>query len=589
VTALAALLAAAKEHLTGGRAGEAVALLERAAALDPGSAGVQANLGHALRRAGRLAEAEAALRRAVALDPSMGPAHLALGMAVEQAGRIGEAAEHYRRAVALVPDSVQAQTRLGVALLALGDATGAEAAHRAVVAANPAIAEAQVNLAAALSAQGRDGEAEAACRRAIGLNPRLALAHAALGGVLAQQGRHGEALAACRRAVALDPDLPVAQTNLAGALRLCGLDAEAEAAARRALALDPGAAAAWRNLGAALDAEGRPAAAMEAFDRALAIAPADAEIRFARALTLLRGGDFGRGLAEYEWRWDTRAQRAGRRTFAQPQWRGEDVAGRTILLHAEQGLGDTIQFARYAALAAERGARVLLEVQPALVRLLSGLDGVERVLARGEALPAFDLHCPLLSLPLALATTPATIPAAIPYLRAEPERAAAWRARLEQRPGFRVGIAWQGNPHSIADLGRSAPLAAFAPLAAVPGVRLIALQKGPGSEQLAALPAVEDLGNGLDPGPDAFLDTAAAMMALDLVVSVDTAAAHLAGALGRPVWIALKSVPDWRWLLDRADTPWYPTARLFRQRQPGDWPGVFAAIAAALKAEVERR
>jgi tetratricopeptide (TPR) repeat protein len=586
---LARLLAAAKDHLAAGRAGEAADLLRRAVALAPDSAATRANLGHALRAAGRSAEAEAALRRAIALDPRLVSAHLALGIVLEQRGARTEAIGLFRRAVSLAPGDARALTHLGAALLADGDATGAESAHRAAVEANPAVAEARVNLAAALSALGRDADAEAECRQAIALKPGLALAHAALGGVLSRQGKHEQALQACRAAVRLDPGLAAAQTNLAGALLLTGASTEAEAAARRALAVAPASPDALRNLGAALDAQAKPAAALEAFDRALAIAPDDAEIHFARALTLLRGGDFAQGLAGYEWRWRTRAQRAAWRDFPQPQWRGEDIAGKTLLLHAEQGLGDAIQFARYAPVAAGRGARVLLEVQPGLVRLLSGIEGVQRIVARGEALPPFDLHCPLLSLPLALGTTPATIPANVPYLRAEPERAAAWRARLAAKPGLRVGLCWQGNPQGVADLGRSPPLAALAPLAAVPGVRLIALQKGVGREQLAAAPRVEDPGEGFDAGPHAFLDTAAAMMALDLVISADTAPAHLAGALGRPVWIALKRVADWRWMLDRDDTPWYPTAWLFRQDAPGDWAGVFARMARALEREIEGR
>jgi hypothetical protein len=255
-----------------------------------------------------------------------------------------------------------------------------------------------------------------------------------------------------------------------------------------------------------------------------------------------------------------------------------------LLLHAEQGLGDILQFCRYAPLLAERGAEVVLEVPRTLVRLLGGLSGKVTLVARGDPLPDFDLHCPLMSVPGRLATTVEMIPAPVPYVAADAVRAAHWTARLPA-DGLRIGIGWQGNPAGTVDRGRSAPLAAFAPLARVPGVRLISLQRHHGLDQLERLPdgmTVDTLGGDFDSGPDAFLDAAVVMANLDLVISTDTAIVHLAGALGRPVWVALKAVPHWTWMIDREDSPWYPSARLFRQVTDGDWRGVFDRMAAEL-------
>jgi hypothetical protein len=269
------------------------------------------------------------------------------------------------------------------------------------------------------------------------------------------------------------------------------------------------------------------------------------------------------------------------RGLAKPRWRGEALAGRTLLIHAEQGLGDTIQFCRYPF---PRDGAVIFEAQPRIARLLSGLTNAPRIVRVGDPLPAFDLTCPLMSLPAIGGMTEADLCGTMPYLSAEPDLVARWRARVGDH-GFRVGIAWQGNPARREDRGRSIALEHFRALASVPGVRLISLQKDAGGEQLTAgLAGVESLGPDFDAGPDGFIDTAAVMMNLDLVISSDTAVPHLAGALGRKVWVALRSVPDWRWLTGRTDSPWYPTMRLFRQTTRDDWGPVFAAMAEALAA-----
>jgi hypothetical protein len=303
-------------------------------------------------------------------------------------------------------------------------------------------------------------------------------------------------------------------------------------------------------------------------------------------------GNFRRGWPQYEARFRVPALRIPNRDFAVPQWDGtQPLDGKTLLIHAEQGLGDTIQFARYVPLLRERGATVEFEVMPQLEALMGSLPGNARILAKGATLPPVDFHCPLLSLPLAFDTQLATIPDATPYLAAQPDRVALWAERLQAIGGLRIGIAWQGNPQverMIWARGRSMPLTALVPLTEVPDVTLVSLQKGAGAEQLREAPfrdRIVDLGEKFDQGPDAFLDCAAVMANLDLVITTDTSIAHLAGALGRPVWVALNAAADWRWLLERTDSPWYPGMRLFRQpdRTRG-WDPVAADLCKALYA-----
>jgi len=475
----------------------------------------------------------------------------ALAEAHHRAGRLDQAVELYRAALALEPGHAESLHRLGT--------IAAETGHGA--------------LAAEL------------LRRAVAADGAVAAHHAGLGNALHDLGRF-EAAAAChRRALELEPGNLVARVNLGNALRELGrLD---EAAAELGLAAEraPGHPAVHLSLGCALHELGRPDEAAACHRRALALAPDNPEAHWNLGLALLLAGDLAAGWPEYAWR--RLAEGGPRRSFPRPAWDGGDLAGRTILLHAEQGLGDVLQFIRYLPWIKARGAAVTIVESPtALLRLLRGVAGIDRLIPTGgAALPEHDRHAPLPELPHLFATTEDTIPAAVPYLSPEPELVAMWRERLAAGPpGLKVGIAWQGNPHGRIDRGRSPPLAALAPLAAVPGVRLISLQRRDGLEQLAGLPGgmvIESLGDDVDTG-GAFTDTAAIMATLDLVISSDTAIAHLAGALGVPAWVALKRVPDWRWQLGRADSPWYPTLRLFRQSRDGDWDGVFRAIAAAL-------
>jgi len=458
----------------------------------------------------------------------------------------------------------------------------AEQICRHIVARQPKHAEAHNNLGNLLAEKGQFDEAITTYRQAIALVPNYAEAHSNLGNALTKQGQLDEALAAYRRAIALNPNLPDAQSNLGAVLRTKGQLDEAIAAHRRAIALRPNFPAAHSNLGVALRDKGQLDDAIAAYRQAIEFNPNIADLHYNLAFALLLQGDFQQGWKEHEWRWKFKEFSSTRRNLAQPLWNGSDLTGRTILLHAEQGLGDTIQFVRYVPLVAERGGKVIFGGQPQLRRLLQGVPGIAKWLAAGEVIPPFDVHCPLLSLPLAFRTTLESIPSKLPYLFPDPELLRAWRPKLAAYPAqLKVGVAWAGKPTHENDRNRSMTLAQLAPLMQVPGARFFSLQKGEPAAQARTLPAALRLVDWTDDLND-FADTAALIANLDLVISVDTAVAHLAGAMGKPVWLMLPFAPDWRWLLDQSDSPWYPTMRLFRQTVRAEWNSVILRIADAL-------
>lgn len=464
---------------------------------------------------------------------------------------------------------------------------------------------------------GRFAEAESLCREALRRNETDAEAWRLLGLSQGKQNRFDDAVESYRRAVALRPDFFDAWFNLANAVRSTGNLAEAVLTYDRALALSPNHSGSWNNRGIALLDQDRFTEAVESFDRALRTQPDHVGAlnnrgnalqqlhRFAEASECYRGllriqpnhPDGGPHQAFLELLqgnlpagWELFESRRRRASWQDPKLPGpeltslQEAAGKRILVYQEQGLGDTIQFCRYAQMLAAHAVEVFLLPQPRLPRLLRSLTGVRILGDGGTTIATCDRHIPLLSLPRIFGTTMENIPAPAPYLAAEPERIERWRERIGPQ-GFRIGITWQGNPANGYDRRRSFALRALAPLRQVPGVRLISLQKLDGTDQLSgegAALGVETLGDEFDSGPHAFLDTAAVMNVCDLVIASDTAIAHLAGALGRPVWVALASVPDWRWFLDREDSPWYPTARLWRQDRPNDWQGVFERMAAEL-------
>jgi tetratricopeptide (TPR) repeat protein len=564
-----------------GRLEDAIEHICAAIARDGRDPAFHHNLGNLLSAAGRAADALSAWERALGLAPNSVDTLYNLGNACHEQGQAERAVAYFQRALRLKPDAIELYNNLGSALQDVGRIEEAVVCYRKALALCPDAVEILDNLAGALRAQGQLEAAQACCERALAVAPNRVESHIALGAVLGERGRFEDAVQQYEQALVPAPDHPAAHNNIGVALVELGRAPDAVAHYRRALAVDPERAETHNNLGIALEHQGRFAEALVCYRRALALRPDYAEAHFNIAHALLVTGQFEEGWQEYEWRF---AVARYDRNFVQPLWSGEPLAGRTILIHAEQGLGDTLQFIRYGAAVAERGGRVVLEVPRALVRLARTAEGISEIIAAGDRLPEFGCHCPLLSLPRVMGTKMATIPNTVPYLSAEPERIRFWRERLPETR-FRIGIAWQGNAQARADRTRSLPLREFAPLAALPGVSLVSVQRNDGTDQLASLPSgmrIATFGPDFDDGPDAFLDTAAVMMSLDLVIACDTSVAHLAGALARPTWLLLSHHPDWRWLAGRNDSPWYPTCRLFRQQRPGDWAGVMREVGTAL-------
>lgn len=507
------------------------------------------------------------------------------GVALRDLNRFDEALESYEWALTLRPDYPEALNNRGVALQHLGRLDEALESYERALALRPDYTEALNNRGVTLHDLRRFDEALASYQRALALRPDYPEALNNRGVILDDLKRFEEALESYDRALALRPDYPEALNNRGNTLSDVGRFDEALQNYDRAVALRPDYAEAWNNRSLTLRELTRFEEALESCNRALNITADYAEGQFNKAFLLLLNGSLAEGWAAYESRRQVNGWVA--RSLSSPEWKKGDPVPRRLLLYSEQGLGDTIQFSRFACTLAARGSEVWLEVQPSLVALLSGLPDV-KVIGAGETLPEYDVHLPLMSVPHLLDLTLRDPAQTTPYLSAEADRVQAWARRLPAAQ-FRVGIIWQGKPTGNVDSGRSIPLRAFAPLCNVPGVLLISLQKYAGAEQLESLlpgMTVETLGEDFDAGDDAFVDCAAVMKNLDLVVSSDTAAAHLAGALGCPVWIVLKYVPDWRWMMHRDDSPWYPTARLFRQTRHGDWDEVFERIARELSRAV---
>lgn len=510
-----------------------------------------------------------------------------------QAGRLDDAAAGYQRVLDSAPRQPDALHLMGVIAHQRGEHDRALALVRQALKVSPKSAAYHNTLGTVLLSLGRADAAATSLRRALSLDSGYVEAHNNLGNAMMRAGDAQGAERCYRRALALRPDYAVACNNLGGALRKQGKLDEAAAAYQQALAHQPTYAGALCNLGRVLHEQGRYQQALAHYDRALALDPSNAEAHANRATVLLLLGRLPEGWEEYEWRWRVAGFTTPRRTFAQPLWDGGDLAGRTILVHAEQGLGSAIQFVRYVKLLAERGAGgIVLECQRPLARLFAGsvrslgLSGsAVHVVVKGEPLPPFHVHAPMMSLPRLLGTDLPTIPNEVPYLSIDRDLSAHWQARLSARRSPRVGLVWAGNPNHDNDINRSMPADRLGPLIAVEGVSFINLQVGRAARDLAALP--RDRLSDVTPEIEDFADTAAIVGQLDLVISVDTAVAHLAGALSRPVWLLVPFVPEWRWMLDRTDSPWYPTMRLFRQSAPGDWADLMTGVAAELRARAD--
>lgn len=467
-----------------------------------------------------------------------------LGLSLQRAGNLEGAVESFRRALTLDPSSFEAYNHLGSIFASLRDWETALIFVRAAVELNPTSAEIHGNLAL----------------------------------LYLKQGQTETAIEHFREAAAMKPGDPLYANSLGNALRVAGQYAEAEACMRRALFLQPNYAEAYVNLGYLYYVQQRlPSLVEEYYKKAIALAPDLAQAHVNLSHCLLRRGAFAAGWDEQEWRWRCKDFPSPKRNFTQPQWRGESIRGSRILLHAEQGFGDTIQFLRYVPMVAEQETRIILEVHPELRTLVSRMPGGVLVITRGDPLPEFDWQCPLLSLPLAFGTELQSIPTTVPYLRSDAE-APVWLQK-ESVTDLRVGLVWAGGAVNLIDRERSLSLTALSALWEVKGISFYSLQRGPASHEAVSGP-FQFAGN--QPQTGDFADTAAAISNLDLIVSVDTSVAHLAGALGKPVWILLPVRSDWRWLTDRDDSPWYPTARLFRQKIEGDWAPVIASLATEL-------
>jgi tetratricopeptide (TPR) repeat protein len=507
-------------------------------------------LGTVKAQLGRMGDAQRLLSAAVKINPRMPQAWMNFGEVLQALKRTGEALECFNKALALAPDDAGVLNRHANSLLSNGRPQEALAEFQQVLARAPQHVEARIN---------------------------CGIAHAALGAPEA-------ALTEFDRALALAPGHPVAQHSRAIALYEVGRYAESVAADDAVLAAAPGHAGAWLHRGRALAALSRFEDAVASYDRAAALRKDDADAEFVASLALLTLGDYRRGFEKYEARW-RRTGMPAQKSRGRPPWLGQyPLARKTILLHAEQGLGDTIQFARYVPLLAQSGAKVALEVPAELKPVMASLKGAAAIVAPGEAPPPFDVHCPLGSLPLALKTEPATVPAQIPYLAADEAHLAKWSARLDAQSRPRVVLAWSGNPSHLNDRNRSIAFARLAPLLGAPA-SFISIQRDVRNEDAATLAAerrVTHVGGELEN----FSDTAAVLALANLVITVDTAVAHLAGAMGRPLWLLLPFVPDWRWTLHGETTPWYPAARLFRQPALRDWDSVIARVAAELERSI---
>lgn len=596
----------------------AEAVCRQALATHPKSVDLQHFLAVLLCKGGRLTEGETLLRQILAAHPENVQALAHLGDALHAQNRIGESIAVFRELTARTPKDPIAHMALGISLLAAGHGEDAAAEFRQAVAHNPEIPMGFFNLATTLHRLGRLNEAVSAYLRAIANDPGHAEAYLCLGNALADAGRNVDALATYEHAIQVIPEWPAALANAGLVRKNMGQLEEAAALERRALAKQPDHADAWTNLGAILQAQGQLDEAIDAYRhavalrpehgltlsnlaqalqgrgdqeesmqyhrKAIAVAPDVPLVHFNLALALLQGGEYAEGWREYEWRWRGGVQKLKPRGFSQPQWQGEALDGKTLLLHGEQGVGDTFQFIRFLPDVLERGARVVLEAQAPAVPLLRMLPGISSVFVRGQLLPSFDVHLPLMSLPHVLGLTDcASLAPRVPaYLPNDPARTANWSERMGPRDGrLRVGVTWAGNPSHVADRLRSIPASLiWDKLAALSDrVQFFSLQKDIRQEDRDVLARHADTVRNLGEDFDSFADTAAVVTQLDLVLAVDTAVAHLTGGLGRPVWVLLPYLGDWRWgQRHRADTPWYSTMRLFHQTCPCDWAEVLDRV-----------
>jgi tetratricopeptide (TPR) repeat protein len=518
-------------------------------------------------------------------NPHDAEAHCNRGVALDALQKYEEAIECYRSALSLKPDFIQPLFNMGNACLSLGNLDGAGACYERVLQFTPNFVQAHLRLGD-IAKTGREyASAHVHYQNAFFLDPSCVDALQGIAEIYLAEEKFDDAITAYKKVVTSAPERSDAWNMLGTAYHSIERHADAEACYRKALALLPESVTICNNLGVELNDQGRLAEAISVYRHLLEVDTNYADGHWNLAVALLTTGNYSEGWREYEWRFK-KSGPVPDRDFVQPRWDGSPLKGRTILLHAEQGFGDTIQLARYVPLVVERGGNVILECQvPALKRLLTSLNGITEVVVAGDPLPQFHCHLPLMSLPLIFETTMATIPRDIPYLAAQVEDIEEWQKRLGAPGSFRVGLVWSGRQSQLLNRKRSCPLENFAPLATIPNIDFYSLQVGDAFVQLNTGDPDFRLID-LTANIDDFSDTAAFIANLDLVITIDTAVAHLAGAVGAQTWVLLPHGADWRWQCDRADSPWYPTIRLFRQTSPGDWPSLINIVTAALHGSV---
>jgi Flp pilus assembly protein TadD len=518
------------------------------------------------------------MKKAIHLNPNNASVNYNLGNVLKKKGQIDEAIECYQKALQLNPHFTAAYCNLGNIFKEKEQLDEAVVCYQKIIQLNPNDFEAYNNLGNTLKTKGELDGAMTCYQKALQLSPNFILAHNNLGTIYIEKKQFDAAIICYQKALRLNPNYADAYYNLGILYSEKEQFDEAIECYQKALQLDPNHFNTFKGLGIVFQEKGQVDNALSCYQKALQVNPNDPEAHWNKALLLLLNSHFKEGWKEFEWRWKTKKINVAHCDFPQPLWDGHDIEGLTILLYAEQGLGDTIQFIRYASLVAQQGAKVIIECQKELIPLLQKVEGVQKAVTFGQQLLEFDIHYPLLSLPLLFDTTIQTIPAKIPYIGVNATSVQKWTSRIKANTSKqKIGLVWAGSPRHKRDRYRSCPLEIFAPLARLSNMTFYSLQKGDAAEQAKNPPEGMNIVDFTEDIHD-FSDTAAVIENLDLTISVDTSVAHLAGAMGKPVWTLLPFAPDWRWMLNRADSPWYPTMRLFRQPSPGDWETVIKNI-----------
>jgi tetratricopeptide (TPR) repeat protein len=553
--------------------------INKAIKRNPNNRNFYNDLGNALRAQGKLQESLDAFTKALKIDFRFAEAHHNLGDVYSIQGKLQEAISYYHNALRIKPDFTETHNNLGTTLKAQGDLEGAIKSYRNALRYNPNYPEAHNNLGVALRELGKIEEAIESFKNTLRLVPTAAFVYNNLASALNELDRLDEACECFQKAIELKPNYPEVYNNLGATLKKQGKLKEAINCYRKAIQLLPNFAEALNNLGSILIDLGEVEASQHCFEEALKSKPDFPQAHFNYSLALLLKGDLDRGLPEYEWRW--KMSRNLQLPFPHPMWNGENLKGKTILLHSEQGFGDTLQFIRYASLVKlDSNPTIIVKCQAPLFRLLKSCSGIDQLVVDDKDLPAFDVQAPLMSLPYIMKTNLQTIPANVPYLHVGEELVRKWKDKLSYIKGLKIGIAWQGNPKQQRDVYRSYPLKCFEKLSKIEGVKLISLQRGIGLEQLEQVSfrsSIVEIEEMKEEEWD-FMDTAAVMKNLDLVIGPCSAVVHLGGAIGARVWAVLGYMADWRWFMGREDSPWYPTMKLYRQKTLGDWEDVFERI-----------